>query len=59
MDTPPGRDLDLPIDFPCLCREVYPWNQPIIYKAGRYFLHRVENPIEEMRIPYPVKIDKP
>ena len=58
-EPPSGRPLDLPEDFPCFCRDVYPWNQPIIFKAGRYSVHRVENPIDDIRIPYPLKIDMP
>ena len=59
METPPGRPMDLPIDFPCFCREVYPWTQPIIFKYGRYAVHRVDQPIGFIRIPYPMWLDKP
>ncbi|MCE9531108.1 MAG: hypothetical protein K8T89_08290 [Planctomycetes bacterium] len=53
METPPGRPLDLPVETPCFIRDVYPWNQPVIFKYGRYWVHRIENPITEIRIPYP------
>jgi len=49
----------VPIDVPCVCRDIYPWNQPVIHREGRYWLHRVENPIQEIRIPYPRWADRP
>jgi hypothetical protein len=59
LETDEDRPLDLPTDFPCFCQGVYPWNQPIIKKIGRYFVHRIENPIDDIRVPYPVRFDKP
>jgi hypothetical protein len=58
-DPPPGAPLALPEDFPDFDREIYPWNQPIIFRAGRYSVHRVEKPIEEIRILFPEKDKKP
>jgi len=58
-DPPEGKPLDLPVDFPCQCADVYPWNQPIIKKCGRYWVHKIVNPVGPIRMPYPVKIDKP
>ena len=52
QDTPPDRPLDLPLETPCFVRDVYPWNQPIVFKCGRYWVHRIDNPITEIRIPY-------
>lgn len=59
LAPPPGRPLDLPIEFPCFCRDVFPWDQPIVFKAGRYFVHEITNPIEAIRVPHPVRIDMP
>jgi hypothetical protein len=50
--------LELPNDFPCFCRDVYPWNQPIVAKFGRYCVHRIEKPIGAIRIPYPRALNK-
>jgi hypothetical protein len=58
LEPPPDRPLDLPVEFPCFCRNVYPWNQPVIAKCGRYWVHRVENPIYGIRIPYPAVFGK-
>jgi hypothetical protein len=51
--------LRLPSNFPCACRGIYPWDQPVIKKFGRYWIHRIENPIGDIRVPYPVVFDKP
>ena len=59
LDAPENDPMGLPVALPCVCRDVYPWNQPIIFKAGRYYVHRVENPIGEIRMPYPLWINKP
>ena len=51
--------LTLPPDFPCFCTHIFPWNQPIVFRAGRYVVLRIENPIGEVRLPYPVRLNKP
>jgi hypothetical protein len=56
---PAGHDLELPEQFPCFCRDVYPWNQPIIFRTGRYCVHKVEKPITDIRIPHPARMDRP
>jgi hypothetical protein len=43
--------LDLPPKFPARERRYFPWNQPIVFRAGRYVVHRVENPIGEIDVP--------
>jgi len=58
-DSLSDQPLELPEDFPCFARNVYPWNQPIIFRAGRYSVHRVENPIDEIRLPFPSNFKKP
>jgi hypothetical protein len=34
-------------------RDVYPWSQPVVFRAGRYAVHRVDRPVGslEVRIP--------
>jgi hypothetical protein len=56
-DPPPGRPYDLPIDFPDVVRDVYPWNQPVLFRVGRYTLHEVRYPIDKIMFPVP-KIEK-
>lgn len=58
-EPPDGQPLGLPVAMPDFMRDVYPWNQPVIFKAGRYWVHRVENPINEIRIPYPAWANQP
>jgi hypothetical protein len=52
-DSPPDRPHDLPADFPEPVRDVYPWNQPTVFRAGRFFLHEVKYPIEKIVFPRP------
>jgi hypothetical protein len=57
---PPSADVpELPDAFPCFCRDVFPWNQPIVRKFGRYYVHEITKPIGEIRIPHPVRINMP
>ena len=49
----------IPTDYPCVFEGVYPWNQPVIYRSGRYWVHRVDNPIDSIRAPYPRWADVP
>ncbi len=58
-ESPEDRPLDLPVHFPECCREIYPWNQPAIFKCGRFWVHRVEKPIGYIRLPHPKFLDMP
>ena len=50
----PGNDpLQLPAWFPVSQRSHFPWNLPIVYRSGRYLVHRVDER------PDPVIIDIP
>jgi hypothetical protein len=44
----PGDPLALPSTLPDEMRRTYPWAQPVVFRAGRYFVHadswRSENP---------------
>jgi len=55
----PGEPLTLPDDFPCQAKDVYPWNQPVVARFGRYWVHRIDNPVGPIRVPYPLWLDKP
>ena len=45
--------LSLPGWFPSSERGRFPWNQPIVFRSGRYFVHRID------RRPKPEEIDIP
>lgn len=44
--TPSGWTL--PNDFPAEFAGKFPWHQPIVFRAGRYAVHRVELPLAEL-----------
>ena len=48
----------LPAWLPRSQRGVFPWNQPVVFRAGRYVVHRVENPVGEVDIPAWEKLDE-
>ena len=51
--------LALPPNFPCIIAHVFPWNQTMVFRAGRYIVFRIDQPIGEVRLPYPARMDKP
>jgi hypothetical protein len=53
---PPGPTTELPPDFPAWGKDVYPWNQPVVFRAGRYFVHEVRDPHGEIDFPYPEEL---
>jgi hypothetical protein len=53
---PPGRTNALPPEFPEWGQDVYPWNQPVVFRAGRYFVHEVREPRGEIDFPYPAEL---
>jgi hypothetical protein len=46
-----GDSHQLPLWFPISQRSSYPWNQPIVFRSGRYLVHRVEKPLGVIDIP--------
>jgi hypothetical protein len=46
-----GDEPRLPDWFPAAYRDVYPWNQPIVFRAGRYLVHRAATTPERIDIP--------
>jgi hypothetical protein len=50
---PSGPTTALPPDFPSWGPDVYPWNQPVVFRAGRFFVHEVKEPRGEIVFPLP------
>jgi len=50
---PPGPATELPPDFPAWGKGVYPWNQPVVFRAGRYIVHEVREPRGAIDFPMP------
>jgi hypothetical protein len=53
---PPGPATELPAEFPAWRDEVYPWNQPVVFRAGRYVVHEVKEPRGEIFFPMPTEL---
>jgi hypothetical protein len=51
--APSGPTSELPAGFPIWGKEVYPWNQPVVFRAGRYVVHEVRDPRGEIDFPMP------
>ncbi|MCA9023182.1 MAG: hypothetical protein KDA74_23700, partial [Planctomycetaceae bacterium] len=34
-----------PPDYPVSLKGAYPWSQPVVFRSGRYLVHRVERPL--------------
>jgi hypothetical protein len=55
VDSPKAwRDNDpLPAWLPPNEREKFPWNQPVVFRAGRYLVHRIDpaKPLGTIRVP--------
>jgi hypothetical protein len=54
---PPGPTTELPPDFPKWGKDVYPWNQPVVFRAGRYVVHAVRDPRGEIAFPLPAGLE--
>lgn len=39
----PGQKV--PPQYPVSLKEAYPWSQPVVFRSGRYLVHRVERPL--------------
>jgi hypothetical protein len=51
--APAGPMDHLPPEFPPWGKDVYPWNQPVVFQAGRYIVHEVKDPRGEIDFPLP------
>lgn len=41
----------LPVWLPANERAKFPWNQPVVFRSGRYVVHKVEKPLGVIRVP--------
>jgi hypothetical protein len=46
-----GDPLKLPRWLPISQRDKFPWNQPIVFRSGRYLVHKVEKPLGVIDVP--------
>lgn len=46
------NESKLPRDFPTKVKDVYPWNQEVVFRSGRYVVFRVTKPIQSIVTPY-------
>ena len=53
---PPGPTDRLPPEFPAWGADTYPWNQPVVFRAGRYFVHQITNPRGKIDFPWPAEL---
>jgi hypothetical protein len=53
-----GGEHSLPAWLPKSQRGVFPWDQPVVFRAGRYVVHKVERPVGEVDIPAWEKLDE-
>jgi hypothetical protein len=49
LEGPAEDPLALPRDFPEEWARLYPWSEPIVFRSGRYFVHRVTGPVKELK----------
>jgi hypothetical protein len=51
--TAPGEHgpHSLPAWFPASQRDRFPWNQPVVFRSGRYVVHRVAHPLGPIDVP--------
>ena len=45
LEGVPGRPLALPPSFPPDRLGSYPWCEPLVFRAGRYVVHRAQGPV--------------
>jgi hypothetical protein len=45
LNTMPSDLYELPPNFPQQWRWYFPWNEPVVFRAGRYVVHRVTQPV--------------
>jgi hypothetical protein len=55
MDESTNPDA-LPSNFPGWRDEVYPWNQPVVFRAGRFVVHEVKDPRGRIEFPFPAAL---
>ena len=45
VEIAPGDPLALPPSFPPDLLGIYPWREPLVFRAGRYVVHRARGPV--------------
>jgi hypothetical protein len=40
-----SNELALPAQFPAADRVLFPWTEPVVFRRGRYVVHRVTGPV--------------
>jgi hypothetical protein len=53
MSLRPGPTNAAIADFPEWGPEVYPWNQPIVFRLGRFVVHEIKEPRGRIEFPLP------
>jgi hypothetical protein len=48
LEVPADTPLALPRDFPEEWARHYPWSEPMVFRSGRYLVHRVTGPVKEL-----------
>lgn len=41
----PDSEQITPTDYPASLRGAYPWSHPVVYRSGRYLVHKIERPL--------------
>jgi hypothetical protein len=41
----PSNPNALPSDFPGSLKKLFPWSEPVVFRAGRYLIHAVHGPV--------------
>jgi hypothetical protein len=49
-----SNELALPTTFPASDRSLFPWTEPIVFRRGRYLVHRISGPVAPL-LPRPAK----
>jgi hypothetical protein len=44
----PGQPLALPPSFPESRKNLFPWSEPVVFRAGRYLVHEVCGPVQSL-----------
>ncbi len=50
----PDGELSLPPAFPSSHKDLYPWTEPIVFRAGRYLVHRVDHRVGQFWLDKPL-----
>jgi hypothetical protein len=54
----PDDLYELPPNFPPRWRSYFPWNEPVVFRSGRYVVHRVTEPVAPL-VPREMSVEPP